>query len=571
MLTIAPKHRALRRPPPLRAGAPSVWRGEDGFLLIEVMISTMLVALIVIATLTGFDVVDRATAEERRHAQAVALAAQSQEQLRSDSAAALSELELSPRKYTRALNGTTYTVTQEAKAINSGATSTGCAAGETSAQTGLSILINSMVTWSKQQGTNRAAVQEESVIAPPAGSALEVDVQNGRSPVAGVSGVTVLVTYFPAESKTSNTLTATTGAAGCVVFTGLPTTKATIAIQQKANFVTTSGLLKYPTKENFALAPNVTTHDEVVYDEGGRVTGEFSWKGNTGEAAPYGHTETITGDTFVAFNSSLPPEPHFEVGSSSFKYESGGEEPYKALTGTYAAAASTPAATLYLSGDLFPFSGPWQVYGGDCPKDNNIETVTTSTEKLKPEPAVVEPGKATVVKVPLSYVRVAAYKGNIYDKEAVDAKGYPVTITTQECGSEKTPNNASAANLVHSQNTNGEGHLEHPFQPYGKYKLCVYNATLKNRYVWSYNNTTASGSTLTVFPSEKTKEQWEALEAENRAKWKTLEKEGKLTKEARKAKEEAELKERTESEAKRKNETEKEPYGYVIESGQSSC
>ena len=48
---------------------------QEGFLLIEVIISTLLVALIVVATLTGFDVVNRVSADERMHNEAAALAA----------------------------------------------------------------------------------------------------------------------------------------------------------------------------------------------------------------------------------------------------------------------------------------------------------------------------------------------------------------------------------------------------------------------------------------------------------------------------------------------------------------
>ena len=77
-------------------------------LLIEVLISAMCVALMVVATLTGFDAANRASAEERRHGQAVVLAAQAQEQLRSESAGALSELYNAPRKFSRTLrNGKT--------------------------------------------------------------------------------------------------------------------------------------------------------------------------------------------------------------------------------------------------------------------------------------------------------------------------------------------------------------------------------------------------------------------------------------------------------------------------------
>ncbi|HEV3284525.1 MAG TPA: hypothetical protein VG010_09985, partial [Solirubrobacteraceae bacterium] len=62
-------------------------------MLIEVIVSTLMIALIVVATLTGFDVFNRATAEERRHAEATLLAAQSQEYLRSDPGSALLSLE----------------------------------------------------------------------------------------------------------------------------------------------------------------------------------------------------------------------------------------------------------------------------------------------------------------------------------------------------------------------------------------------------------------------------------------------------------------------------------------------
>jgi type II secretory pathway pseudopilin PulG len=537
---------------------------QGGFLLVEVLISTLLVALVVVATLTGFDVVDRATAEERRHAQAAVLAAQAQEQMRSDSGAALGELFEASRKYARTINGTVYTVTQEAHPVNAAGTGTGCSATESTAQTSAAIQVTSVVTWARQVTTKRAAVKQSSIVTPPTGSALEVDVTNGSSPLAGVAGVTVSATYTPVESKVANTLEATTGAAGCVVFTALPTTKATVAIKQKLAYITTNGILKYPTKE-ITLAPNITTHDAVTYNEGGQITGKFTYEGKGGEVLHEGRKETVMGDTFVAFNSSVPAEPHFEVGSTSLEYEVGGEQPYKPVTGTYAAAASTPATTLYPSGDLFPFAGAWQVYAGDCLKDN-IETITAGTEKLKPEPAVVEAGKATSVNVPLSYVLVNAKKGTIFKPGAADATSYAVKLRNKECEAEKSlPNNASAVNLSHSQKTNGEGRLEHPFQGYGKYELCIYNATLKNRYTWAYTNSTVGGSSLTVFPTELTKSQWEEQEAANKAKWEKEEKEGKINNEARKNKEKAEKEERTKSEEKRPT------YGYSIESGQSSC
>ena len=540
--------------------------GSEGFLLIEVMMSTLLVALVVVATFTGFDAIDRATAEERRHAQAGVLAAQGQEQLRSDSGGALSELFGAPRKYTRTVGGTVYTVTQEAKPINTSGTATGCSATETSAQTNAGVEIVSTVTWPRQVASKRLPVAQSSIVTPPTGSTLEVDVQNGASPVAGVPNVTVSATYIPAGSLVANTLTAVTGSAGCVVFSSLPATKATVEIKQKSNYVTTNGLVKYPPKE-VTMAPNITTHDVVTYNEGGRIAGNFTYEGKSGEILHEGRKETVTGDTFVAFNSSLPAEPHFELGSTLFEYELGGEQPYKGLTGTYAASATTPIAAQYAMGDLFPFPGAWQVYGGDCLKDN-IETVTAASEKLKPESAVVAAGKATSVNVPLSYVLVNAKTGNAWVPGGIDATGYAVKIANRECESEKAiPNNSFAANLTHAQKTNAEGHLEHPFQPYGKWELCLFNATLKNRYTWTYTNAKVGGSSLTVFASELTKAEWEEAEKANATKWKEEEaKVKKPTKAEREAKEKAQKEEREKSEKERGAK-----YGYAIEGGQSSC
>ncbi len=93
----APRDRSHRAIAGLRervpAPAPSA---QEGFLLVEVIVSALLVALIVVATFNGFDVVNRAQAEDRAHDQAVILAAESQEQLRTDPVSTLQALETTP-------------------------------------------------------------------------------------------------------------------------------------------------------------------------------------------------------------------------------------------------------------------------------------------------------------------------------------------------------------------------------------------------------------------------------------------------------------------------------------------
>jgi Tfp pilus assembly protein PilV len=477
---------------------------EEGFLLIEVIISAFLVALIVIGTFNGFDAVSRSTADQRRHSEAALLAAQSEEQLRTDPATALDALESAPHAYTKEVFGTTYTITQEAKPVNAKGTSTGCKGTESSKENGANIQISSSVTWALLLAAKRPAVKQVSIITPPVGSSLEVDVTNGAT--TPVAGVTAVAKFLPTGSSSYDTVEGTTGSAGCVVFTGLESTLATVEIDEKTNFVTTSGKLKYPTKE-VSIAPNITTSDPVTYDEGGRVTAKFTYKGATEwEGKP------VKSDTFVVANTSIPAGyAKFELGSTAFEYQTTGEQPYKALTGTYASTATTATATKYSNGDLFPFGQAWTVYAGDCPADK------VSSEAEVSGGATVTAGGNTEVKVPLSRTEASIWTGaNSSSKGAADKEHLgPVKITNTSCESAETPDNASGRAFVHEQSqTTTEGHLEDPFQPFGSYTLCLVDKSLKKTYTVSETNSTATGTTPQIYLGQRT----ETEDAENKAK-----------------------------------------------------
>jgi Tfp pilus assembly protein PilV len=499
-------------------------REQDGFLLIEVIVSAMMVSIIVVATFTGFDAVNRETADERNHDEASVLASQAQEQLRTDPASALVALESTPHTYTDTIGHTTYTISQEAKPVASSGSSTGCSATETTAQTGANIKITSKVTWATL-GTTRSEkhpVSESSIITPPVGSALEVDVTNGATPPAGVAGVTAVVTYTPVGSSATTTQEGSTGSEGCVVFTGIQALSANVAIREKAGFVTTTGALKVNPKE-ISIAPNITTHYPVTYYLGGEVAAEFTYKGSaTYTREPGGHKETVTGDTFSVFNEKINLSPNFEVGNSGgFEYESGGEEKYnekpETEAGVYATTATTPAGPKYLEGDLFPFSSSWQASAGDCPKNDINGEATAST------PAVPAGGTATV-KVPMSYTLLNIWTGGTKAAfGSLATTAYPATITDTECESTATPDNASSANLKHRQMTTTEGHLEHPFQPFGTAQLCVYNKTAGKTYRISYTNLTAVGSEPNIYLAQPTKAERETSENSTRSAAEALE------------------------------------------------
>ena len=429
---------------------------QDGFLLVEVIVSAMLVALIVIATFNGFDVVNRAQAEDRAHDQAVVLAAQSQEQMRTDPVSTLQALETTPHTYTQTINGTTYEIKQEAAPSNGSANTTGCSAIETTKQTGANVEITSRVTWAALGIAKRPEVELSSIITPPTGAGLEVDVGNSPSPTEGVPGVTAVVTFTPTNSTGIETREGTTNSAGCVVFGDIESTAATVEIKEKSGFVTVNGTLKVPPSE-VTLAPNITVHDAVVYDQGGAIKANFTWEG-----------KSVTGDNFVVSNGTLPAAPKYELGSNLFSYESAGEEHYQAETGKYASSATTAKGTRYSTGDLFPFVLPneWAVYAGDCPA-NDPETYDAA---IKPGEVLVKPGATSEIETPISRTALVAREGTL-KSPSNGVSGLQVKITNTACSGATTPNNASKLNIVHEQQTTSEGTLENPYQPFGAYEV----------------------------------------------------------------------------------------------------
>src|SRR5271170_8137621 len=82
------------RPPVTRKPQACVRpRSEEGFMLLEVLITAFLVGLIVVGTFTGFSVANSTSGDQRRHDEAAVLAAESQEQLRSDPANSLDAIQ----------------------------------------------------------------------------------------------------------------------------------------------------------------------------------------------------------------------------------------------------------------------------------------------------------------------------------------------------------------------------------------------------------------------------------------------------------------------------------------------
>lgn len=522
---------------------------EAGDTLIEVLISAMLVGLIVVGTLTGFNAATRVSADQRHHNQAAVLAAQSQELLRTDSAATLDALQITPHTYTSKVDGQTYTITQEAVLVNDSKQTSGCnaTAGSSAKQNGNYFRIKSSVTWRQLNEANRKPVTQASIITPPDGSALEVDVTNGGTPEEDVSGVTVI-------SNANGEEPLTTGTAGCVIYAGVPSTSANVEAY-KVGDVIPSGAYKVSAKE-LTIAPNLTTHYPITLAPGGAITALFTYEGKTTYQHPNNAktltiTEEVKGDTFVAYNKNINVKPEFEVGS--VVHSIGAGSIWEPLPSEYSSTATTPIEANYPTGNLFPFSASWAVYAGDC-LENNAKTITAG--KVENASAVVP--TTGNIPVPMSHVLLSVYQGyGAKAQGALTETAYPVVITNNKCASSATPNNEAPIKTRHAQSTSpGKeygGHLDYPFQPFGlEYELCLYNgetlkapAIGKKTYRVSYSNTTEAGSSPNIYLGQKSEVEFTAQKAAEKTAKENREKEETEATTAKTAREKKEKEEKT--------------------------
>lgn len=437
---------------------------DSGFMLIEVLVSAMLVAVIVVGLLNGFDAASNATTDQRLHADASLLAAQSQEELRSDPINTLSPLEHTPHVYTQTIGNQTFTVTERTKFIegasegeNEECTATTSGASNTSSGY---LKIISEVSWHElQASTARKLVTRSIVTGKRPGDALEVDVNNGGSPAQPVEGASVI----------ASGLTTATGAQGCAVY-NFQTEKepeSTTATVSKTGWVTPSGATEFKSG-SITLVPNLVTHYPIELGQAGAILGEF-----TNQKKP------VTGDTFVAYNTGMNLAPNFELGGTNSTY----------ATSTYSSTAQTAT-------NLFPFSTAWAVYAGNCPADN---PEGASGGSVHTEPVTVIGGATTKIAVPISYTKLEVYTGSSSTKkESLTTAKDEVKITEPECAS-SIPDNGTTANNVHQQYLNGSGALTNPYQPYGKHKLCLYDRTEKKTYTTEATNSSEAGTTATIY------------------------------------------------------------------------
>jgi Tfp pilus assembly protein PilV len=401
-----------------RRGGFALATTSAGFALIEVLISAVMLALIVIATFTGFDEANQSTADERARSEADIVAQQDEDRLRSFQISQLSGL---TETHSVTYGGTEYTVHSSGEFISDTTGGTSCS---TEAAEASYVRTISKVTW-PGAGT-RYPVVETGLITPPAGGQILVQVSNAKG--APVSGVTATATG-------PNNASALTGTQGCVIFAGLNEGEYVIKVH-KAGYVTKEGVAE-PEKKATVIA-GTTEKKPFELDQAGGIA--VSFEPSIGAEAK--------GDTFVAQNSALPT-PAFRTFGTLGVYE-----------------------TIVNSGlELYPFgepsppaaeaSGQYSVYAGTCPADS------PAPFGVSPKAVNVLAGETVSVKVPLPAINIKLMSGKSSSpgSAVINFKG-SFKDEGSECHGAEHP-------FTMTTDSTGELHLGMPF---GKaFSLCVYS------------------------------------------------------------------------------------------------
>jgi Tfp pilus assembly protein PilV len=433
--------------------------GEDGVTLVEVLVSMMLVGLIALS-FTGFDVVQRTSADQRRNAQATQIAQADQERLRGMSADQLATLNQT-RNVT--MDNTVFTVTSTGKYQSAGTGSDSCASADSAADYAK---VTSTVNWTANQ---RSPVSETSLITPRVGGSLIVQVQDQGA--AGLPGVVVKATGTDAD--TSGVVRGgTTDSTGCVIFGSLPIGTYSV-VTSLSGYVDKSGS-STPTSQ-ITTTPGNTTNLTVRLAQPGKIqatafVGVYNTSSTVATRAPavsWNNSQMATASVYdPATNENAAPMPL--TAASAFPFIVG-------TTGTN-------------------FTGNYAIYAGNCSSDlptnaadQSLATVSpggTATSTANGQ-AYFKLGASTVtgVKVPVLNVSVT-YGGSAIKPDHIKL--------TDAC------NDNWSATIASGSTKPTLGWLAYPGQPFSSsYTVCAdyqYNGFSYRKGTATVANTSFIGS-----------------------------------------------------------------------------
>jgi Tfp pilus assembly protein PilV len=402
---------------------------EDGFILIEVLVSALILSIVAAAVLALLSSTTRSAASQRVHAQAVALAQENQARLRTMRITKLNRLEPTPE--TVELDGTKFTVKSSGVFVNNTTGTVSCSGGETAVTD--YVEITSSVSASELQHP----VELRSIVSPSNGS---LDPTHGtisfkaanasNQPLSGVviSGSGTGLSSFNGETDVN----------GCANFADLIAGNYSV-ITSAHGMVNRQG--ETTTTQPIGAPSAGTQAVQLFYDSPGSVKVKFKYRVGSG-----GTYAEATADSIEAYNGELG----------------------KALT--VLAPGGTRALEINAT-NLYPFSSKYAIYAGACETGN-----PDPKEEKKNQEAIaflqIERGKAIE---PVPTIQLPALNLTIQSSSGAAVSGARVTITDANSNCKL---NGNPVKRVYTTNASGNpsngasGPAEYGL-PFGKYNICA--------------------------------------------------------------------------------------------------
>jgi Tfp pilus assembly protein PilV len=434
-------------PNPVRiAPAPNRAASEDGFILIEVLVSALILAIVAAGVMAVLSSTTHSAASLRVRTQAGALAQEDQARMRTMRISSLQRLE-EERKGIK-LDGTEFTVVSTGAFVGSATNEVVCN-GETSATDYVRI------TSSVSSPTMPNAVVLTSMVAPSNGSldqnhgTLSFTAKNAKGlPLSGVS----------LSGTGPGTFSGKTDSTGCANFADLPT--GNYKVKSSANgMINMKG--ESSTEKEYGAPSAGTQTVALTYDSPGEIEAGFVYKSLT------------TGLLAAAKADSI--------------------EIYNGESGELARTFGTPGGGITTrfskieAKNVFPFKSKTTVYAGSCESNNPDPKEELPANRPAMAFLEVPPGGKAVATIQLPALNLT-----VTNNSGTAINGAAVTLTDTKCKSGSTSIRRTG------YTTEAAGHLTEPWMPWGEYKVCaravVNSATRKAEGTVLVNNLSTAAS-----------------------------------------------------------------------------
>jgi prepilin-type N-terminal cleavage/methylation domain-containing protein len=430
---------------------------DDGFTIIEVLVSAVIVAMIAVGTFTAFDSATATSGRNKARSIAAGLARSDQERVRAKTPLQLANLADTSETATPTVNGRRFTVVSSAVWTTDPASTTSCAGlGKEAGY----MRITSTVSWTG--GGPASPVTLDSLKALPSGGykntrgSIAVNIANRGG--TGVAGVPVTITG-------PRTYNVTTNANGCVLVGLVPLGDYTVTYN-KAGYVEDTLPNPQAVSQAVTVSGEQTASTSFNYDQAGSFAVAFKTR------VPPSTTDTnANGDGFTLGQTGLgfPNRKSFGLLAAPAA---------TAATGANNAAVALASAQKV----LYPFTTAYTAWAGACAEGEPTQygQAANGTGIVTANGAVT----GVTVRVPTMGIKIVSSTGTAVTttyviKPVVTGCTNRVPLTgTKTSTSSATQNNAL---------------------PYGDYTVCAQDSTAASarRVVQTIQNRSINGTTPT--------------------------------------------------------------------------